>query len=74
MDNQQVAETAASAVNGMFILGRHIKVEVQTKEQYAHSQKGYPQQAMQQGMMQGVGPVRWQQRSAPAAGGGRWPY
>lgn len=74
MENPQAAEAAAAAVSGMFILGRHIKVEIQAKEQGPPHQQGYPQPSMQQGMMQGgVGPVRWQHRATPA-GGGRWPY
>ena len=81
MENAQVAEGAAAAVSGMFILGRNIKVEVQqVKEHQAPTpiqQQGYPQQVMQQQsmMIQGVGPVRWQPPPRPApASGTRWPY
>eukprot|EP00250_Pteridium_aquilinum_P008140 c17708_g1_i1 orf=240-1934(-) len=75
METPQAADAAAAAVNGMFILGRHIKVEVQSKGQWTPQQQGYPQPSMQPAMMQGgVGPVRWQHQAAPPAGAGRWPY
>ncbi|KAI5062116.1 hypothetical protein GOP47_0022655 [Adiantum capillus-veneris] len=73
MESAQAAEAAAAAVNGMFILGRHIKVEVQGKGQWPPQQQGYHQPSMQPGMMQGG--MRWQHQAAPPAGaGGRWPY
>jgi hypothetical protein len=83
MENAQAAEAAATAVNGMFILGRNIKVELQKpKEQQLQAtapiqQQAHPQPAMQQQsmMMQGVGPIRWQPPPRPAAtSGARWPY
>lgn len=71
MESSQAAEAAAVAVNGMFILGRRIKVEIQPREQGPHHQ-GYPQHLMQQGMMQGgVGPLRTHHRIGPT---GHWPY
>lgn len=73
MESAQAAEAAASAVNGMFILGRHIKVEVQGKGQWPLlQQQSYHQPAMQPNMMPGV--VRWQHQAAPSGAGARWPY
>ncbi|KAI5068574.1 hypothetical protein GOP47_0016919 [Adiantum capillus-veneris] len=68
MENAQAAEAAAVAVTGMFILGRRIKVEVQTREQGAPHQ-GHSQHMMQQG---GVGPMRTHHRAGGPAG--HWPY
>ncbi|MCO5587119.1 hypothetical protein L7F22_041066 [Adiantum nelumboides] len=73
MESGQAADAAAAAVNGMFILGRHIKVEVQGKSQWPPQQQGYHQPSMQPGMMQAG--MRWPHQAAPpAAAGGRWPY
>lgn len=71
MENPQAAEAAVAAVNGMFILGRRIKVEVQQTEQGLQHQ-GYSQPLMQKSMMPGgVGPVRWNHRGGAT---GQWPY
>lgn len=77
MESAQAADAAVTAVNGMFILGRHIRVEVQAKGQWPPQQQGYLQPSMQPSMMQGgAGPVRWQHQAAPPPGAasGRWPY
>lgn len=71
MENPQAAEAAVAALNGMFILGRRIKIEIQHREQ-GPSHQGYAEPLMQQSPMQGsVGPLRWHHRGAPP---GRWPY
>ncbi|KAH7279964.1 hypothetical protein KP509_37G045200 [Ceratopteris richardii] len=75
MESPQAADAAAAAVNGMFILGRHIKVEVQGKGQWPSQsqQQGYHQPPMQPNMMQAA--ARWPHQAAPAPGpAGRWPY
>lgn len=72
MENAQAAESAAAAVNGMFILGRRIKVEIQAREQ-ALPHQGHSHHLLQQGMMQGgVGPMRAHHRAGGPAG--HWPY
>lgn len=73
MENAQAAEAAAGAVNGMFILGRRIKVEIQLREQVPPAHQAHAPHLLQQGMMQGgVGPVRTHHRvGAPS---GHWPY
>lgn len=72
MENAQAAESAAAAVNGMFILGRRIKVEIQARE-HAPPHQGHSHHLLQQGMMQGgVGPMRAHHRAGGPAG--HWPY
>lgn len=72
IENAQAAEAAAAAVNGMFILGRRIKVEMQLREQ-TPTHQGHPHHLVPQGMMQGgVGPMRGHHRAG--APSGHWPY
>ncbi|MCO5599327.1 hypothetical protein L7F22_053428 [Adiantum nelumboides] len=68
MENAQAAEAAAVAVTGMFILGRRIKVEMQTREQGPLFQ-GHAQHMLQQG---GVGPMRTHHRAGGPSS--HWPY
>ncbi|MCO5566836.1 hypothetical protein L7F22_020518 [Adiantum nelumboides] len=68
MENAQAAEAAAVAVTGMFILGRRIKVEMQTREQGPLLQ-GHAQHMLQQG---GVGPMRTHHRAGGPSS--HWPY